>query len=397
MDSNHWRTLVVDDAKSIRLVINNILNRLGVTDVTCCSGGHEALSVLKETQEKFDLIFVDLNMPDMDGMELIRNLGIANFDGAVVIASQMESRVINLASEIAKNNRVHLIGNLKKPFDAAKMDCILEKYRVFRQRTITDHTQLNPSDIEQAIKECRLTPYYQPKIDIKTNRIHSLELLARIDSPGSCDAITPISFISVAEEHNLIDGLLLNLVESAIADFTELESEIGHFITLAINVSPIQLNNLDFPNKLDALIQEFGIDPAKIVFEVTEESAISTNNQLESLNRLRIKGYGVSLDDFGTGFTNVGQLLSLPFTEVKIDRCLISGINDDYFSQVIVNSLIDITNKLDISLVAEGIETIEELHYFEKFKSLILLQGYIFTKPKPKNELIRWHHSWSKL
>ncbi len=396
MDVDDIPIMVVDDSKSIRLVMKKILNRLNMEDITFCEDGAKALTIIKQDPEHYHLIFIDLNMPEMDGMALIRQLGSARFNGAVVIASQMEHRVINLASDIAKKNHIHLIGNLKKPFDISQMECILEKYRAFRQRSTPTMNVLSVDEIRQAINQGRLMPYYQPKVDINTNQIHSLEVLARIDSPGDGGAITPVNFISIAENHNLINLITFHLLKTALFEYAELESEIGDFFTLSINISALQLEDLNMPDKFDAIVLDGGLTAKKITIEVTEEHALKTDKQLETLNRFRIKGYGIALDDFGTGFTNISQLLSLPFTEVKIDRSLIAGINDDQFSQVIVNSLIDLTSKMEIELVAEGIETIEELEYFVKFKALILLQGYLFTKPKPKDELIHWYHSWKK-
>ncbi len=145
------------------------------------------------------------------------------------------------------------------------------------------------------------------------------------------------------------------------------------------------------------LASQHDISPSQIVIEVTEEWALQSSNQLETLNRLRMKGYGVSMDDFGTGFTNVTQLKSLPFSEIKIDRSFITNIHQDYFSQVIVNTLIDITKKYDCELVAEGVECHEEYQYLKSLNAKMIFQGYLISKPKPKDELIRWFHNWKKM
>ena len=237
----------------------------------------------------------------------------------------------------------------------------------------------------------------RPKVDINNHQIHSIELLARIDSPGGGGIIPPARFISAAEDNGLIDLLTFQMLEVAISEYSEMQSIIKNPFSLALNLSPIQLEDLSIPDKLDTMISQFDIQSHQIVIEVTEEHALISNNQLETLNRFRIKGYGISLDDFGTGFTNVNQLLNLPFSEVKIDRSLVTNIQNDRFSQVIIKSLVELSQKMNIDLVAEGIEAIEELKYFEEFDSRIFLQGYIFTKPKPKREFLRWYQSWEKV
>jgi EAL domain-containing protein (putative c-di-GMP-specific phosphodiesterase class I) len=394
MDAQQF--LIVDDSVSIRLALEAFLNSLNITNIDNCENGVKALELIQQAPEKYGLIFVDLNMPEMDGMTLIRHLGEAKFSGGVVIVSEMESRVVNLASEIAKNNHIHLIGNLQKPIVIEKLEVIIEKHNIFRQRRNTNFESLSEEELINAISEKRIIPHYQPKVDINNHQLHSVELLARIDSPEHGGIIPPFRFISAAEDYGLIDLLTFQMLEIAISEFREMQSIIKTPFTLALNLSPIQLEDLEIPDKIDSMISQFNVEPRQLVIEVTEDHALISNNQLETINRFRIKGYGVALDDFGTGFTNVNQLLNLPFSEVKIDRSLVTNIQNDRFSQVIVNSLVELGKTLDIDLVAEGIETMDELKYFEKFGSQIFLQGYIFTKPKPKCEFLRWYQSWEK-
>lgn len=391
------KTIIVDDSKSIRVVLDAILNQLGVDNITHCGTGLEALKVINARPDHYQLLFVDLNMPEMDGMELIRHLGNQGFKGSIVIISGMEIRVINLASEIARKNKVHLLGNIVKPIKVDELQRILTKFDYFTEHQNSALMPISKEELERAISEERILPYYQPKIDSNTNEVHSIEVLARIDNPGQGDSILPMRFIHCAEDNGLIDVLTFQLLIKAIEDYKEMLEVLGNTLTLAFNLSPVQLDDLDTPKKLDALFSLHDINPSQIVIEVTEEWALQSSNQLETLNRLRMKGYGVSMDDFGTGFTNVTQLKSLPFSEIKIDRSFITNIHRDYFSQVIVNTLIDITKKYHYELVAEGIESHEEYQYLKSLNADMIFQGYLISKPKPKDELIRWFHNWKKM
>ena len=397
MNKQDVNTIIVDDSKSIRVVLGAILDQLGVHSIAHCGTGLEALVMINARPNYYQLLFVDLNMPEMDGMELIRHLGNQDFKGSIVIISGMEIRVINLAADIARQNKVHLIGNIVKPIKVDELQHILTKFHYLNEHRNVAQIPLSKAELEKAISEQRIIPYYQPKVDSNTNEVHSIEVLARIDNPGHGDSILPIRFIKCAEDNDLIDTLTFQLLTKSIQDYKEMQECFGHSLTLAFNLSPVQLDDLEIPNKLDALFSQYNITPQQIVVEVTEEWALQSSNQLETLNRLRIKGYGVSLDDFGTGFTNVTQLKSLPFSEIKIDRSFITNIQQDYFSQVIVNTLIDITKKYHYELVAEGIESHEEYEYLKSLNARMLLQGYLLSKPKPKNELIRWYHNWKKM
>lgn len=397
MSKHNFNTIIVDDSKSIRIVLDASLSQLGIENITHCSTGRQALDTINDDPNYYQLIFIDLNMPEMDGMELIRHLGKQGFKGRVVIISGMEERVINLAAEIARQHKVHLIGNIIKPISFTELQHTLTKLHYFNEHLTTPQTSLSKAEIELAIHEQRILPYYQPKVDSKKNQVHSIEVLARIDNPGKGNNILPARFINCAEDHDLIDIITSQLLEKAIKDFAELKQAFGHSLTLSFNLSPIQLEDLTTPTRLDQLFKQHEIQPEEIIIEVTEELALQTPNQLETLNRLRIWGYGIALDDFGTGFTNVTQLKQLPFSEIKIDRSFITNIHNDHFSQVICNTLIDIAKEYQVELVAEGIESHDEYLYLNNLNAPMLLQGYLISKPKQKNELIRWFHNWKKM
>ena len=176
----------------------------------------------------------------------------------------------------------------------------------------------------------------------------------------------------------------------------QLKEQLGESLKLSFNMSPCQLNDLNCPNKLLLLLQKHGVLPSDVVVEITEQHALSSYTQLETLNRFRIFGFGISLDDFGTGFTNINQLKQLPFTEVKIDRSFISHIETDKFSQVVVSSLINMTNQEQLQLVAEGVERPEELAYLKHYQTDLTIQGFLFSCPKAKAEFISWAQHWIK-
>ncbi len=154
---------------------------------------------------------------------------------------------------------------------------------------------------------------------------------------------------------------------------------------------------LSCPDKLALILEINRLKPSDIILEITENQPMNQSIQLETMNRLRIRGFDISLDDFGTGFTNIQQLKSLPFTEIKIDRSLITHVESDRFSQVLIDSLIDIAQNQQLDIVAEGIERIEELQYLDRYKHSLLMQGFLISKPKPLTDLVGWIHSWQRM
>ena len=395
MDSLNHRFAIVDDSPAILLVLEAHLKQQGYQHIETFTDATLAFERISKDLNYYQAVFTDLNMPDMDGMTLIRLLGQQGFTGGVVIISEMEKKVIALASELAKENKTHLIGNISKPIDSAKLNLILSKLNAFLDKKVLDLGQMTERELINAIKKNMITPYYQPKICSKTNLVESVEVLARIANDHSHLMLQPKSFIPTAEKFSLIDSFSFQLFDKAMADYHHLAKSFGSQLKIAVNVSPTQLDNLDFPSQLDSLREHHGLNPAHIIIEITEEYALKTTTQLETLNRLRMRGYLMSLDDFGTGFTNLTQLRTLPFTEIKIDRSLIRNIQSDKFSQVIVESLKQIAKEQHFTLVAEGIEQFSELEYLQnEFDDPILLQGYLICRPKPCNEMVHWYKNW---
>ncbi len=377
--------------------MQTILYELKVPHVTTCLCAEEALEKVKKAPHYFDAVFTDLNMPDMDGMELIRRLGEIKYLGAIAIISEMDPKVIDLAADLARKHNAHLIGNITKPVQLNQVYLLLQKLEHFAIHVERTRTPISESLLLHAISHNEIVPFYQPKISRHENRVESIEVLARINTSLEQDIILPERFICIAEDLDLINLITFQLFEKATSDFTEIKEHFNSKLKLAFNLSPSQLEDLSCPDKLALILHLNRLTPSDVILEITEQYALRSPAQLETLNRLRMRGFGISLDDFGTGFTNVQQLKTLPFTEIKIDRTLISNIETDQFSQVIVSSLVNIAFQEDLAIVAEGIERVEELEYLDRYKEFILMQGFLLCRPKAKEDFLNWSFSWQQM
>lgn len=397
MPSSIKKIMVVDDSQAILLIMQAILSELGLTNVTCCNEAKQALQEVKRSVQPYDAIFTDLNMPDMDGMELIRQLGEMKFSGAVAIISEMDKKIIDLAANLARQCNAHLIGNITKPVQLSEVQRLLHKLESFILPLNHTEEPLNESELLHAISHNQVIPFYQPKVNRANKRVDSIEVLARIISQPSGDTVLPKRFIGSAENLDLINLITFQLFEKATEEFKSIRNELRHPVRLSFNLSPTQLNDPSCPDKLALILELNRLTPQDIILEITEHLPLETHAQFETINRLRIRGFEISLDDFGTGFTNLQQLKSLPFTEIKIDRSLVTHVDSDRFSQVIIDGLVDIAQSEQVSIVAEGVERIEELQYLDRYKHSLLMQGFLICKPKPKQEFIRWIHSWLRM
>lgn len=391
-------TLVVDDSQSALALMSALLDTLGISPCQCANSGDEALTLIRTAGSPIELIFVDLNMPGMDGMELVRRLSKEGFSGAIVILSELDNKIIQLASDVLLERCTRLVGCINKPVTNDKLSAMLNKYQLMNQQ-LKQHNKnaLSIEQISAAITENRVIPYYQPKVDNKTGNVDSLEILVRISLPNELDAVSAVRFIDTAERHGLIEALTLSILQKVMHDLPAIFEEFGDDCQLSLNISALMLNNDKLPIKLLALLDEHGFSAKNFIIEVTESYAVDNTAQMETLNRLRINGFGLSLDDYGTGYTNIQQLKKLPYTEIKIDRSLIYNIANDKLSQVVAQALFDIFEELQVDVVTEGVELASDLHYLNSLDIPLKLQGFIISKPKMVDSICHWHRSWKRI
>ncbi|MCP5206960.1 MAG: EAL domain-containing response regulator [Hahellaceae bacterium] len=387
--------IIAEDSKSLQDLLLHHLEALGVREILCCDNGEDALLAIKGNPSHWECVITDLHMPVMDGLELLEALGNDNYRGGVIIASSLEDRVVQMAVDIALSHKVHLVGSLAKPIDAIELTRLLQKSREIKGFVPLEVKYLKQRELLDSISNNRILPYYQPKVDNRNGQLIGMEVLCRLDCPEEHQVISPDRFIPVAEKFNLIDLLTRQLLEQSLKDYKRLCQSLGCEPKLAFNISPLQLHNPKFPTAMGDICDRAGIDRGKVIFEVTERQIMSERKQLITLDRLRIHGFGLSLDDFGTGFTNIRQLREFPFTEVKVDRCLIKNISKDRVSQVILRALSSIAQEFNMALVAEGIEELSDYQYIAENFHLIA-QGFLISRPKSIDEIIRWHHAWLK-
>jgi EAL domain-containing protein (putative c-di-GMP-specific phosphodiesterase class I) len=235
----------------------------------------------------------------------------------------------------------------------------------------------------KSVAQNEVEVWVQPKFDLLHGDIVGVEALARLQASG--EPIPPSQFIPIAEKSNLIVEIGHQIVEKALRRYAE---SLKNY-TLNINLSPVQLLDKKSIEGIISLTQTLQIAPEKVIFEITE-TALMLNYDLciSRLHELRGYGFGIALDDFGTGYSSFSYLMSIPATEIKIDRVLIEGIERDRKKQLILRALVNVSRDLEILLVVEGIETQGQL---EMVKSLGCRygQGYLLQRPMPFGDFFR--------
>ena len=240
--------------------------------------------------------------------------------------------------------------------------------------------------LRKAVESQRWTLHYQPVLDLATGRMRGVEALIRwIEADGTM--IPPGDFIPVAEELGLIesigDWVVRELVYQSLA-WRELNID----LSVSFNLSPRQFWQPDLANGILERITEGGVDPAKVIVEITESSAMADPDRAQAiLEDLHAGGLRIAIDDFGTGYSSLARIRDMPVDVLKIDRSFVSGVDVDPQNQSIVSAFIELARGLGLTTLAEGIETEGELAFVSD-RGCVLGQGFHFSKAVPPEEII---------
>ncbi|WP_018294436.1 EAL domain-containing protein [Mariprofundus ferrooxydans] len=388
--------LVVDDEPFVLETTAFILRRLGFKAIFTAENVHDALAILESSDTPIELVLSDLNMPDVDGVELLRLFAERAYEGDIVLFSGEDSRTLSMAESLAKARNLSVLGSVSKPLKVDELTVLLAKRgKVLRKNGHVTPDLVPVDELVAAIEAEELEPWYQPKIDIASKRVVGVEALVRWPSKEK-GMVFPDAFIPVAEENGLIDALTFLVIKKA-ADMQAHWQKQGLSLKIAINVSMDSLYDLTFPERVVSYLEKHRVDPTGFQLEVTESRLMDDLvGPLDILLRLRLKRFSLSIDDFGTGHSNLTQLRDLPFDEIKLDRSFVQGAAEDERAKSLLESSVDIAKKLDMEIVSEGVETLEDWQRVEML-GCDQVQGYFVSRPLPGDDIPAWVENWPKL
>lgn len=385
--------LLVDDDPFMLKLLAHQLAQFGLGDVTACERGHDALVVVEARRGDIELIFCDLQMPKMDGVEFVRQLVRIGFKGRLVLVSGEDARILQTAEKLAKAHKLDVLDSLQKPVSPAQLQQILGQVsnrpalvpRAVRKRYGAD-------ELRRGIAGGQLVNYFQPKVKLASGTVTGVETLVRWRHPED-GLVFPDQFIEVAEEYGLIDELTHAVLTGSLDQARRWKAE-GLSLELAVNVSMDNLTRLEFPDLVERAVAQAGLSVSSLTLEVTESRLMK--NRLESLDiltRMRLKRIGLSIDDFGTGHSSLVQLRDIPFSELKIDRGFVHGTHSDASARAIVEASLGMAQHLGMTTVAEGVEDRDDWDFL-RASGCDLAQGWFIAKPMPATELPDWIADW---
>ncbi len=388
--------MVVEDNDFQRAVAVKVLEDLGCDAVLSASDGDEALRLIVNHPDRVHIVLSDLDMPGMDGVEFLRHLAEGRIADSVVVTSVLDDALIYTVEQMVREYGIQVLKSVSKPVTRAKVLRMLSQYRKEHKpyNFVYNSSEFSPDEVTNGLDNDEFEVWYQPKVRVSDGAWVSSEALARWRHPDH-GVVMPGRFVDVMEKNDLIGRLTWRQVHIIVKNLYEWKMS-GRDLSVAINFSPVLMDDVDSPHKLEAILSHYGLAPCRITLELTEAVLVTNVARcLETAARFRMKGFHLSIDDFGTGFSNQSQLNRLPFTELKVDRSFVHHIDQRKQARTIVSSNIDLASKLKMKSVAEGVETIAEWQVLEGL-GCDLIQGYLIAKPMPIEALTAWEVAWAE-
>lgn len=383
--------LLADDSQTQRQLMRAMLQDIPDVKLFEATDGSWALQLVRQLV-KVDLIITDLNMPGMDGIELLRNLATHSDIPAVILISGYAPELLENCARAAQELGISRIAYLSKPFYGQTLKELALKL-INTPLKPPFHADGEPApmpliDIITGLAHNQFCAYYQPIFSLKHGQLEQIEALARWENP-QFGLLGPASFIERLDGEGHLTLLTRRIAQTGF-DLLQTKMLPPH-VRLSINLSRNQLDDTELLEWLHHELVLRNLSPNRVVLEITENSAFTNLGQtMATLLRLRLRGFGLALDDFGVGQTPLELLRELAITELKLDQSLVRNIHRDERAQSIFAGIVKIASELQLRIIAEGVENEADFHFLQQhYESFNLhLQGFLFAKPMSAADLV---------
>jgi EAL domain-containing protein (putative c-di-GMP-specific phosphodiesterase class I) len=343
------------------------------------------------------VVMIDLIMPGIDGIELLRELAGRGCKANILVASGIDIRTLNVARNLGRELGLEIAGVIPKPVRLAELrtmlEAVKEKVSLAAAQELESAVPITKEALAEAIRGDQLFLAYQPKMSFKSGRIVSAEALVRWSVPGG-DILYPDAFIPLIEKWDLSDALAAWVLDHAVEQ-AGVWHKGGAHLDIAVNMSALNMHDLALPDRIASICDTWGLSTSAVTLELTETATMQdAARMMDVLTRFRLKGFKLSIDDFGTGYSSLVQLQRLPFSEIKIDKSFVMSMHESPDAAVIVQAITDLGHNLGLTVVAEGVESAAALDMLVG-KNCDIAQGYFISRPFAGAALPDFAARWS--
>jgi len=384
------RILVIGDNAFHRSIAVNMLWQSGCQEVFVAADGQQALGILEQVGA-VDITLCDLRMEGVDSLALLQTVGRSRLAGSIIISSSLSADVRRAVGQLVSLLGMVLLGDVGKPLQFSALQRLLAKHMnepVDERAVAPVAGSATEEEVRRALADQQLQTYFQPKFDLLTGDVCSIEALARWHHPAK--GVLPASvFIPTIERCGLMDDLLFLQLEQGLK-LQRQELDQGFALNIAFNLQAAQLVNAQLTCRIKTLLSDYDLPGSGLTFELTETGLLEAPAiSLESLVRLRMMGCSLSIDDFGAGFSSLQRLCQLPFNEIKLDAEFVRGLKQEPRCRAVIKSTLALGEALGMTVVVEGIETEEQRQVLLEL-GCTQGQGYLCARPMTAAGLLNW-------
>ena len=380
------QVMVVEDHGFQRRMALRMLGEIGVGSVHDAADGNAALAMLQGLPVPPDVILVDLDMPGMDGVEFISHVAQDHLARGIALVSAMDPALLAAVQSMARAFGLAVLGSIEKPLTTDKLRMLLTSWdERLHSDDEDERVEVSLEEVRTALLHDELMAWFQPQVEFLNGKVVAVEALARWRRPDG-RVVRAGHFVPLLEREGHSQRLTDAMLEQA-CQWQRKWSEDGMSLHLSVNVSPSVLGDPAVADHYQQIVRDNGVSPSDVMLEITEGSLVTDAARgLGVLARLRLKGFGLSIDDFGTGYSSLAQLSQIPFTELKIDQDFVSGASSDPRKRAVIEASLDLARKLQLEVVAEGVETTEDWQMLAEMGCGVA-QGYLIAAPVAGAEL----------
>jgi EAL domain-containing protein (putative c-di-GMP-specific phosphodiesterase class I)/ActR/RegA family two-component response regulator len=392
LQSLHFLVAEADPVQRRALI--EALGHAGATRVTDVPDGPTALRTLQASfTPKIDVAIVDLALGGMDGLELLRAVGALGSSVRLIVVGAQPASVLFSIETLARAHGVDLLGTIAKPVTSAKLKALLDHYHPpLAAREHTPVRAFSFAEVGVGLQKRQFEPFFQPKIELATGQVKGLEVFARWRHPEH-GVLGPGAFMEALEQNGRMDFLDWTMIETSVDRCRTLHDQ-GLPVSISVNLAPATLAHPNFLRQLTSCMQRHGVLPDYLTLEMTESSILDFDADfIERLVRLRMLGFGLAIDDYGTGRSNLQLLAAIPFSELKIDRSFVDGASKKRQLGTVLKSCLGLAHSLDRMSVAVGVETRQDWDFLQAL-GCTYAQGYHIANPMVAEAFPGWLEDW---
>lgn len=376
-----YKILVLDDHAFQCAQMRGLLEEAGFNHIDMASSAKEALEKIRAVGHH--LLVMDLGMSDMDGVRFIHDLARLRHSPMLVITTASSRRVMNRASLMAKEIGLAVIGAHTKPVTREHAHALAGRLRRATAETVPAGPQhdaeilFDRRSLEKALNDGQIQAWFQPKKALATGHIVGAEALARWNHQ-EFGFMLPGSLLNAVRRHGLNHALLIRMLEDALAAYRRWR-QLGIRMPVSVNLPTRLLDDPQLPDQLCNLVANHGVPVEDITFELLDDDTTSAPGQYYlGASRLRLKGFGLAQDEYCKGHGSVHKLISTPFTELKLDRALVSGACDDETRAAALVSSVQLGRQLGLQVTAQGVDSTKDLEFLRQI-GCDCAQGYLIS------------------